>query len=274
MKRSSKIAIGLAGALVVALAAGSAALASGHGHDAFVKRRITRHIDQALDAVAANGAQRNAVYAARDHVFATLEESHKAERGDFEEALKLWEADRLDAGQLATLRARHQAAAKRAGDAVVQALSDAHDALTAEQRRKLGDYLRAHRPPFDRHNVEAMKPFAHHMVSERVDDLLDEIKARPDQRDKIHAAVERAFASVTAQLGDHAAQLDQAVTLFTADRIDNAKVAALQAERQARMQSVGDAIVQALSEVHDTLDAGQRKAVANYIRAHHRRHGG
>jgi hypothetical protein len=131
MKRSWKIGIALAGALVVALAVGGAALASNHLHEGFVKRRVTRHIDAALDAVGANGAQRDAVHAARDHVFATLEDNRRAERGDLDAALSLWQSDRLDPSAVATLRAHHQAAAKKTGDAVVQALSDAHDALTA-----------------------------------------------------------------------------------------------------------------------------------------------
>ena len=74
------------------------------------------------------------MYAARDHVFATIEENHRAEKGDFDAALGLWQADRVDPAALATLRAHHLAAAKKTGDAVVQALADAHDALTAAQR--------------------------------------------------------------------------------------------------------------------------------------------
>jgi periplasmic protein CpxP/Spy len=276
MKRSWKIGIALAGALVMALVVGGVALASGHMHDGFMKRRVTRHIDAALDAVSASAAQRDAVHAARDHVFATMDENHRAERGDLDAALSPWQADRLDAAQLTALRARHQAAAKKTGDAVVQALSDAHDALDATQRQKLADYLRAHRPPMDAKSVEGAKPWVHHMVTERVDDLLDEVHATADQRNKVRAAVERAFTAIAANMGDHAAHFDEAIAVFTADHVDASKVAALQAERQARMQKLGDVIVQALTDVHDVLDAGQRKQVADYIRSHHhgRGHGG
>jgi hypothetical protein len=37
---------------------------------------------------------------------------------------------------------------------------------------------------------------------------------------------------------------------------------------------VGDAVVQALRDIHDVLDAGQRQQVADWVRAHHRHHGG
>jgi Spy/CpxP family protein refolding chaperone len=270
MKRTRKIGIALAGAFVLALAAGGAALASGHLHDGFVKRRINRHIDAALDAVSANGAQRDAVHAARDHVFATIEENQRAERGDLDAALTLWQSDRLDPTAIATLRAHHQTAAKKTGDAVVQALSDAHDALTATQRTKLADYLRSHRPP----QMEGAKPFMKHMVSERVDDMLDQIHATADQRTKVTAAVERAFTAVADGMSDHGAHFDEAIAVFTADKIDAAKIAQLQADRQTKMQKIGDAVVEALTEVHDALDAGQRKQVADFVRSHHHGHGG
>jgi Spy/CpxP family protein refolding chaperone len=268
MKRSWKIAIAVAGLVVIGLVAGGAALASGHFHEGFVKRRVTRHIDAALDAVGADAAQRDAVHAARDHVFATLDESHQSQKADIAGVLTLWESDRLDAAQIAALRARHQATAKKTGDAVVQALSDAHDALTAAQRQKLADFLRAHKPP----KMDGAKPFFRHMVDERVDDMLDEIHARSDQRDKVHAAVARVFGAVAGEMGSHEADFDQAIAVFTADKIDAAKVAALQATRQARMEKIGDAIVQSISEIHDALDAGQRKQVADFVRSHH--HGG
>src|SRR5439155_1373353 len=136
------------------------------------------------DRAAATPAQRDAIPAARDQVFATFEATHSGQRAEMAEALTLWQADRLDTAKLAELRARHQAAAKQTGEAVVQALSDAHDALTQPQRQKLADYLRAHRPPIDGKSAEGMKPFFKHMITERVDDLLDDINARADQRDK------------------------------------------------------------------------------------------
>ena len=270
MKRSWKIGIALAGVVVIALVVGGAALASDHMHGDFMKRRVTRHIDDALDAVGANAAQRSAVHAARDHVFATMEETHAAERGDLGEVLTLWQADRIDTAALSSLRARHQAAAKKTGDAIVQALSDAHDALTAAQRQQLATWLRAHQPP----KMDGARPFVKHMVKERVDDMLDEIHATADQRAKVTASVERAFDAVSAGFVNHTTHFDEAITIFTADNIDRGKVAALAAERQTRMDKSADVIVQALSEIHDALDAGQRKQVADFIRAHHGHHGG
>jgi periplasmic protein CpxP/Spy len=266
MKRTWKIALAVAGVLVV----GGVALASEHAHEGFFNRRVTHHIDAALDAVSATPAQRDAVHAARDHVFATMAESRQAGRADLDAALALWEADRIDTARLAALRAQHRAAAKKVGDAVVQALSDAHDALTAPQRQKLADYLRANRPP----RLDGARPWMKRMADERVADMLDQIHATADQRTRITAAVTRALDAVGADLGGRGEHFDEAIAVFTADRLDATKIAALEGERQARMEKAGDQVAQALTEIHDALDAGQRKQVADFVRSHHLGHRG
>jgi Spy/CpxP family protein refolding chaperone len=270
MKRNVKIAIAIVGALIVALVVGGAALASGHGHEAFAKRRIARHIDAALDAVHATAQQRDAIHAARDHVFDSFADAHKNRQADLTQALSLWQADRIDPAGVAALRARHQAEATQTGDAIVQALSDAHDALTAPQRQQLAAYLRAHRPPA----MEGAAPFFKHMMNERVEDLLDQAHATDAQRTTVKAAVERVFTAVSTTMGNHGAHMDQAIAVFTSDRIDPAQVVKLRADRQAQVQQLGDTVVQALTDIHDALDAGQRKTVAAFILAHHQDHGG
>jgi periplasmic protein CpxP/Spy len=259
----------IAGALGAALFAGGVALASGHAHEAFFKHHLNQRIDAALDAVSATPQQRTAIAAARDHVMTTVREGHGARQAELEQALTLWQADTLDAAQLTALRTQHQAEAQKTGDAVVQAMSDAHDALTAAQRQKLAVYLRANKPS---HHGSGGAPFMTKMVNHRVDTLLDQIKATTDQRAKVHAAVDKALASLSA--GDHPADFDSAVAVFTADSLDRTQVAALEAKHIAHMQQAGDALAAALSDIHGVLDAGQRKQVADFIRAHHAGHGG
>jgi Spy/CpxP family protein refolding chaperone len=238
------------------------------GHEGFAKRRLTRHIDQALDAVNATQVQRDAVHAAAEHVQQTFADIAQSRQADLQEALKLWQADRIDPAGLANLRARHQASAKKLGDAIVQAISDAHDALTAAQRAQLVTYAKAHRPP----KLDGARPWMKHMVTERVDDMLDEISATPAQRDTVHAAVQRAFDAITAD--DPTGHFDQALELFAADKIDAAKIAALQAEHQAKAQKMGDAIVDAITRVHDALTPAQRAQVAELVKQHHMHHHG
>ncbi len=266
MKRTYKIALAVVGVMALALMSGLA-LAQ-HGHEGFGKQRLTRHIDRALDAVNATPAQRTAIYAARDHVLQTFEENAQSRQTDLQEALKLWQADRIDQAALANLRTRHQASAKKVGDAIVQAISDAHDALTAPQRAQLVTYLKAHRPP----KMEGARPWMKHMMSERVDDLLDQIQATATQRDTVHAAVQHAFDTITGE--DPASHFEQAIDLFAADKLDPAQIAALQAQHQARVQKMGDAIVDSITRVHDALTPAQRAQVAEIVKQHHAHHGG
>jgi Spy/CpxP family protein refolding chaperone len=89
-------------------------------------------------------AQRATIHAARDRVFAALEAAHGDPGARFDEGLALFGADRLDPAKIAALRAQHDEVAKRTGDVIVQAIVEAHDALTPAQRRAIGDFVRAH----------------------------------------------------------------------------------------------------------------------------------
>jgi uncharacterized membrane protein len=66
--------------------------------------------------------------------------------------------------------------------------------------------------------------------------------------------------------------VDEALRLFESDTMDAASVAALRADAEARHRAVGDAIAQAITEIHDTLTPGQRQVVAAYVRTHHALH--
>ena len=266
-RKVRKVALAVGGGLLLALCAGGVAVASAHAHGGF-KQHVTQQIDAALDAVDATPAQRDAIHAARDHAFTTVEAHRAAAQSQLESLLALWVPDNFDPTQSGGgYGTQALAQAQQTSDAVVQALSDAHDALTTAQRQKLGAYLRAHKP--SGHHA-GPPPFAKRMLASRVDNLLDKIKASTDQRDKVHATVDKLMASLHG--GDHAADFDQAVTLFTADTLDRAQLAALQAKHVGQAQAMSGAIRAALVDLHGTLDAGQRQQVADFIRAHH--HGG
>jgi protein CpxP len=111
-------------------------------------------------------------------------------------------------------------------------------------------------------------------VSSMIDDALDSAQVTPDQRTQIHAARDRAFAAVEAQQQTRRAHMDEALGLFEADVIDPAQVAAFRTQREAEHRHVADAISQAITEVHDVLTPVQRKAVADWVRAHRPGHGG
>jgi Spy/CpxP family protein refolding chaperone len=111
-------------------------------------------------------------------------------------------------------------------------------------------------------------PMMRRMVSAMIDDALAAASVTPEQRTAIYAARDRVFATLDAQRQDRRAQMDQALTLFEGDTLDAAQVAAFRAQRDSAHQQMADAISQAFVEVHDVLTPVQRKAVADWIRAH------
>jgi Spy/CpxP family protein refolding chaperone len=106
------------------------------------------------------------------------------------------------------------------------------------------------------------------VVSAMIDEALEPAQVTPEQRAKIYAARDRAFAAVQAQHQNRGAHMEQALSLFEADTIDPAQLAALAAQREAEHRQVADAITQAITDVHDVLTPVQRRAVADWIRTH------
>ena len=144
-----RMVIGIGTVLGATLLVGAGALAWGHGgrgvHHAVMKRVAVAMVDDALDAAQATPEQRAAIHAARDRVFAAVEQHHRSRGARKEEVLALFEADTLDPARVAALRQSAEADHRAIGDAVSQAVADAHQALTPAQRRLLADYVRRHR---------------------------------------------------------------------------------------------------------------------------------
>ncbi|MSP59108.1 MAG: periplasmic heavy metal sensor [Myxococcales bacterium] len=262
------------GILAVALASVGAIAAVAHargGHHpgrghAMFKQHLSSRIEEALGAVAATPAQRDAIHAARDRAFATVEEAH-GERGPrIERAVALFEADRVDPAQVEALRAAHDEAAARTGEAIAHAITEVHATLDAQQRKALVEWARAHRPE---HRGGRHAGFMKRMAAARIEDALDAAQATAAQRETIHGARDRAFAALEAGRPDPGAALDAALDLFAADRLDSDKIAALRAEHQAKARAAGEAIVQAVTEAHDALGPAQRRAIGDFVRAHH-----
>ena len=107
-------------------------------------------------------------------------------------------------------------------------------------------------------------------VSAMIDEALEPANVTADQRTRIYAARDRAFAAFESHRQTRGTHMDEALALFEADAVDPGRVAAFRTQREAEHRQVGDAIVQALTEVHDVLTPAQRKAVADWIRANRR----
>ncbi len=271
MKRTVKFGIvGLAVAATVAVGATALARGAAGWHPGMMKAKVSEHIDGALEAAHATPAQRETILAARDRVFAAFEETHQDRGARMARALALFESDTIDPAAVGALRDEHRATAQKVGDALVQAVTEAHDVLSPEQRRAVVEYARSHEPPTG--HLPQHAGFFKRMASHRIDAALDAAKVDDSQRARIDAARDRVFAAFEAERPDPGAHFDEALSLFAADTIDQAKVAALRAQHQEVAQRVGDAVVGALQEAHDVLSPAQRRAVVEFVRARHAEH--
>jgi Spy/CpxP family protein refolding chaperone len=144
--------IGLAAGIAASLAVGAgvavgtgAAHAHGGWRAGIMKRMVSAAIDDALDAARVTAEQRRTIYAARDRVFATVEEVRTGRHSHLEEGLALFEADQVDPARVEALHQQAEVGRERVREAIHQALVEAHDVLTTAQRKAVADYVRAHR---------------------------------------------------------------------------------------------------------------------------------
>jgi len=112
------------------------------------------------------------------------------------------------------------------------------------------------------------------VVAAAIDDALDAAQVTPEQRTRIHAARDRAFAALDEHRKTRAARMQELLRLFEADHVDPGQVQALRSQAEEEHRKIGDAISQVVLEAHDVLTPAQRRAVADYVRAHRRHHGG
>jgi Spy/CpxP family protein refolding chaperone len=144
MKR--RAIIGVLAVLTGGLLTGATVLAFGGPSHRYgvMKRFASATIDDALDKASVTPTQRTVVYAARDRVFAAVEQHWQSRGGRMEEALRLFEADQIDLAHVAALRQAREDEHQQLADTVQQALVEVHDVLTPAQRKVVADYVRSH----------------------------------------------------------------------------------------------------------------------------------
>ena len=143
--------LGAVGAVAVGLGLMAAVGAYAHGgsggrHGAVMKRFVSSIIDEALAPAQITADQRTRIYAARDRAFAAVEAHRQTRHGHLDEALRLFEADTVDAGRLSAFRTQREAEHRQVADAIVQALTEVHDVLSPAQRKAVADWIRANHP--------------------------------------------------------------------------------------------------------------------------------
>jgi Spy/CpxP family protein refolding chaperone len=249
---------------------GATALARGHGGPfgrERMKTHISEHIDELLEAINASPEQTGAIRAARDRAFAAIDSGRGDRPADLARAAQLFTADRIDAGAVDALRAEHQTRVRTAADAIVGAVVEAHDVMSPVQRKDAVEYWQAHAPSGGIGPDSPRASFMKRMITHRIDQALDVIKATPAQRTAVYAARDHVVQAISAGAPDRQQMMARVAALFEADRIDTAQLSKLRSDQQAKMAQTGDAFVQALYDVHDALTPAQRVALVDYVKS-------
>ena len=100
------------------------------------------------------------------------------------------------------------------------------------------------------------------LVTERVDDALDDVDATPEQRQRIHAVKDRMLARAKELHGDRAEGREVILEAWKSDAPDAAKLHALVDERGDAMRKLAHEAVDAGIEVHGILTPEQRAKLA------------
>jgi Spy/CpxP family protein refolding chaperone len=108
------------------------------------------------------------------------------------------------------------------------------------------------------------------MVNARVDDLLDDLDATPDQRTRIHAIADRLLASAKETHAGHDAARATVLAEWKADAPDRAKLHALVDGRIDEFRKLAHQAVDAGVEAHDVLTPAQREKLSRKAQRWHR----
>jgi protein CpxP len=164
--KAAFVALTLAVALVVGLGGNMLSTAFGQGfafrhfalqHDGFLSGplspaqiddridRMTKHMAIELDATA---DQQGKIAAIAKAAVADLRPMREQAQAAHARALSLFTAPSIDRAAIERLRVEQVALADTASKRIVQALADAADVLSAEQRRKVADWVALMRGPW------------------------------------------------------------------------------------------------------------------------------
>jgi Spy/CpxP family protein refolding chaperone len=108
------------------------------------------------------------------------------------------------------------------------------------------------------------------MVRGRVDDLLDDVDATPDQRTKIHAIADRMIAAAQQAHAGHDADRATVFAQWRADQVDRNALHALVDQRVDALRALAHQAVDAGADAHDVLTPAQREKLAKKAERWHR----
>jgi Spy/CpxP family protein refolding chaperone len=107
-------------------------------------------------------------------------------------------------------------------------------------------------------------------VTDRLDDVLDDVDASPEQRTRIHAVKERLLAAGQQAKGGHREVHEALRAEWGAEQPDAARLHALVDARAEEMKAFAHQAVDGAVEVHGILTPEQRAKIARKAERWHR----
>ena len=114
------------------------------------------------------------------------------------------------------------------------------------------------------------KPGKH--MQRRVEYMLDEVDASPEQREKVTAMLDDMFTQMGAMRTEHGKSRSEMMAALTAAEIDRAALEQLRAQHVAGMEARSRLMVDGMANVAEVLTPEQRAEVAEHLRKHGPRH--
>jgi protein CpxP len=123
--------------------------------------------------------------------------------------------------------------------------------------------------PLGGHHGHFGAKFARLHVEMVLDRALRVAEATPDQREKVDAIVEKAFAEHARHHDQHKALKGQALEILSADVIDRARLEELRARHMQVAQQGSRQLVTVLADVAEVLTPEQRQKLAAHVKEMH-----
>ncbi len=106
----------------------------------------------------------------------------------------------------------------------------------------------------------------------RVDYLLDEVEATPEQREKIGALLEDMFTQMRAMHENRGGARGEMMSALTAPEVDRAALEKLRAQHIGEMDARSKTMIDGMANMAEALTPEQRAQLAEYFRKHAPRH--
>lgn len=111
-----------------------------------------------------------------------------------------------------------------------------------------------------------------HMLSTRISEAEDLIKATPEQRAQIDQSKDVIVSALQARAKDRRQNHGQLMQLLTADKLDTDALYAIANQHAQEIQDLAKVIVPEIQKVHDVLTPQQRQILADKAKEMHQRH--